>query len=82
MWDSAIPIKSTLTSQGQEQDATIHQLKAAIAQQEKDFRAIASSHEREIETLTVAVKEQAAQLQKMSEQLGRTKAAARVVAND
>ena len=43
---------------GQEQDATIARLKAAVAQQQK-----------EIQALTTSLKEQAAQLRKVSDQL-------------
>jgi uncharacterized coiled-coil protein SlyX len=44
--------------EGQEQDATIAQLKAAVAQQQK-----------EIQDLTTGLKEQPAQLRKVSDQL-------------
>jgi hypothetical protein len=56
---------------GREQEATIAQLKSAIAQQHKDFQS-----------LTAALKEQAAQIQKVSDQLETQAPAPRVVAND
>jgi len=56
---------------GQEQDATIGQLKSAIAQQQK-----------EIEALTAGLKKQAAQVQKVSDQLELSKAASRMVLNN
>ena len=55
----------------EEQAATITDLKSAVAQQRKD-----------IATLTAALKAQAAQIQKVSDQLNTQASAARVVAND
>jgi hypothetical protein len=56
---------------GQEQDATITQLKSAVAQQQNQIKA-----------LTAALKAQAAQIQKVSDQLGAQAPAPRVVANN
>jgi hypothetical protein len=56
---------------GREQEATIAQLKSAIAQQHKDFQS-----------LKAALKEQAAQLQKVSDQLKLSSTAPRVVASN
>ena len=55
----------------QEQAATITDLKSVMAQQQKDIAA-----------LTAALKAQAAQIQKVSDQLRTQVFAARVVAND
>jgi hypothetical protein len=54
----------------EEQEATINQLKSMVAEQRRDFQAFSAS-----------LKEQASQIQKMSDQL-RTQAPPRVVAND
>jgi hypothetical protein len=48
----------------QEQDAT-------IAQQQKDFQAAIAQEQKEIKALTASLKEQAAQIQKVSERLER-----------
>jgi hypothetical protein len=56
---------------GREQEATIAQLKSAIAQQHKDFQS-----------LTAALKEEAAQIQKVSDQLRLSRTAPRVVADN
>jgi septal ring factor EnvC (AmiA/AmiB activator) len=55
---------------------------ATITQQRKDFEAAIAQQQREIEALTATVKEQAAQIQKVSAQLEMSKAAPRVVANN
>ena len=52
------------------QEATIAELKSTVARQEKGM-----------ETLTAQFKEQAAQLQKVSAQVGMSKSALRVVTN-
>jgi uncharacterized coiled-coil protein SlyX len=58
-------------TKSQEQDATIAQLKSAIAQQQK-----------EIQVLTASLKEQAAQIQTVSDRLEKSRPAPRLVAND
>ncbi len=61
--------------EGQEQDATIAQLKFAVAQQQ----SANAEQQKEIQALTAALKAQAAQIQKVSDQLAP---APRVVANN
>jgi hypothetical protein len=56
----------------QEQTATITDLKSALAQQQKDIAALTAA----------GLKAQAAQIQKVSDQLGAPAPAPRVVAND
>jgi anion-transporting ArsA/GET3 family ATPase len=60
----------------EEQEATITKLKssaakqeAAVAQQQKNFEATAARQQGEIKALTASLKEQAAQIQKVSAQL-------------
>jgi hypothetical protein len=60
---------------GQEQDATISQLKAELAQQRKDFQAVAARQQKQIEALT-------ADLQRVSAHIELTKPAPQMVAND
>jgi hypothetical protein len=52
-----------------EQEATITQLKSAIARQQKDFQSTAAEQEKEIKALTASLKEQASQIQKVSAEL-------------
>jgi len=73
----------------EEQDAGITQLKftvtkqeAAIAQQRKDFEAQTAQQEKEIKALIATVKEQAAQIQKVSAQLEVRKSSPQTVLND
>jgi seryl-tRNA synthetase len=60
---------------GQEQDATISQLKAELAQQQSDFQSALAQQQKEINALT-------AQIQKVSEQIESRKSAPQLVAND
>ena len=63
-----------------QQEATIVGLKSTVAQQQKHFRAIAAQQQKEIQTLTASLKEQTAQIQKMSAQL-ESKPAPQIVLN-
>ena len=58
----------------QEQEATIAQLKSAVAQQRKDFQATAAHQQKQIEALTAG-------LQKVSAQVEMSKPASQMVAN-
>ncbi len=75
--------------QVQEQKAAITELKSraakqevAIAQQQKSFEATIAQQQKEIEALTAGLKKQAAQVQKVSDQLELSKAASRMVLNN
>ena len=68
-------------TKSREQDATIAQLKSSIAQQNKDFKTTVAQQQKKIEALTAALKEQAAQIQKVSARLAADKPAPRVLAN-
>jgi len=59
----------------QEQEATVSQLKSTVAQQQKDFQETAAHQQKQIEVLT-------ASLQKVSDQLERSKAAPQMVADN
>ena len=59
----------------EEQEATIGKLKSSLAQQQKDFKS-------QIAALTATLKAQAAQIQKVSDQLTTQAPAPRVVANN
>jgi hypothetical protein len=56
-------------------------LEATVAQQRKEFEATRTKQQNEIEVLTATFKEQAAQIQKVSAQVGMSKPALRVVTN-
>ena len=62
----------------QEQDATITQLRSAVAQQQLTN----AEQQKAIESLTTVLKAQTAQIQKVSDQVRKQTAAPRVVAND
>ncbi len=62
---------------GEEQEATVTQLKTAVAKQE----AIIAQQQKGMEVLTVTVKEQAAQIQKVSAQLEVNRSAPQIVDN-
>ena len=55
---------------------------ATIAQQQKEFQATTVREENEIRALTTTVKEQAAQIQKVSAQIGISKSGPQVVAKN
>jgi hypothetical protein len=65
----------------EELEATVGQLKSTVVQQ-KDLQAIVAQQEYEIKTLTASLKQQASQIQKVSDRLEVSKPAARVVANN
>jgi septal ring factor EnvC (AmiA/AmiB activator) len=73
----------------QEQEATITQVKSTvvkqestIAQQQKDFQSTLAQQQKEIKALTASLKEQASQIQKVSDQLEVSKPAPQVVVNN
>jgi septal ring factor EnvC (AmiA/AmiB activator) len=70
------------TGKIEEQAATITQLKSAIAEQRKDFKATTAQQQKEIQALTASLKEQSAQIQKVSAQLETTEPASRMVNNN
>jgi septal ring factor EnvC (AmiA/AmiB activator) len=55
---------------------------ATIAQQRKDFQSALAQQREEIQALTAQLKEQAAQIQKVSAQLEASKAAPQTVLNN
>jgi hypothetical protein len=73
----------------QEQEATITQVKSTvvkqestIAQQQKDFQSALAQQQKEIKALTASLKEQASQIQKVSDQLEVSKPAPQMVVNN
>jgi hypothetical protein len=65
----------------EEQQATITELKSTVAQQRKEFQAIAADQAKEVKALSVTVKEQASQIQKVSAQIEANRSAPQVVVN-
>jgi Chaperone of endosialidase len=62
--------------------STLAQQETTIAQQRKDFEANTAQQKKEIQALAATVKEQAAQIQKVSAQLEASKPAPRTVLNN
>ncbi len=60
----------------------VEELEATVAKQEKDSQANAVKQQREIDSLRTMLKEQAAQIQKVSEHFGLRGTGLRVVSND
>jgi len=61
---------------------TVEELKATVAQQQKDFRSTTAEQEKEIKALTASLKEQAAQIQKVSAEFEVSKPAPQTVLNN
>jgi trimeric autotransporter adhesin len=66
----------------EEQTVINQRQEAIIARQQKDFLAAIAQHQQEIQALTAALKAQAAQIQKVSDQLKTQAVAPRVVADN
>jgi hypothetical protein len=66
----------------QQQEATITELRSTVAQQRKDFEATTAQQQKEIQALTASVKEQAAQIHKVSAQLEVDKTVPQTVLNN
>jgi len=60
----------------------VAELEGTVTQQQKDFRATAAQQQNEIKALAATVKEQAAQIQKVSAQVELSKPAPRTVLNN
>jgi hypothetical protein len=74
-------VNAMLLNEFLKEHKAVQEQEAAIARQRKDFEAATAQHHKEIEALTATVKEQAAQIQKVSAQLEVNKPAPRVVVN-
>jgi hypothetical protein len=66
----------------QKQEKTIAQLESAVTQQQKESRSTAAQQRNEMKALAATVKEQAAQIQKVSDQLKVSKPAPQLVADN
>jgi hypothetical protein len=64
-----------------EQQATIAELKSTVVLQRRDFQATAAQQQKEIQVLTAQLKGQAAEIQKVSDQIEIKKRATRVLLN-
>jgi trimeric autotransporter adhesin len=63
-------------------EATVTQLKSTVAQQQKDFHSTIAQQQKEIKALTASLKEQASQIQKVSDKLEVCKPAPQLVADN
>jgi septal ring factor EnvC (AmiA/AmiB activator) len=66
----------------EEQGAMITELKSTVARQQKESRSTAAQQQGEIKALAATVKEQVAQIRKVSAQVELSKPALRTVLND
>ena len=66
----------------QEQEATITELKSAVAQQKKGFQSAVAQQQEEIKALTASLREQASQIEKVNARLAAGQSAPRVVVSD
>jgi len=66
----------------QEQEATIADLRSAMARQRKDFETAMAQQQKQLQALTASLREQAAQIQKVSAQIELIKSAPRTVVNN
>ena len=66
----------------QKQEATIADLRSAIAQQRKDFETAMAQKHKQLQILTASLKEQASQIQKVSGQIEMRKPPPQTVANN
>jgi trimeric autotransporter adhesin len=71
-----------LKSSASKQEATIAQLKSTVAQQQKDLQATAVQQEKEIKALTASFKDQASQIQTVSDKVEMSKPAPQIVGNN
>jgi uncharacterized coiled-coil protein SlyX len=65
----------------QEQEATIADLRSAMARQRKDFETTKAQQQKQLQTLTAGLKEQAAQIQRVSDHVELSKSASQIVVN-
>jgi hypothetical protein len=75
-------VNAMLLNEFLKQHRKVEELEAALAKQKEDFRLTADEQQKEIKALTASLKQQASQIQKVSDQLEMGKAAARVVDNN
>src|SRR5712692_6484014 len=66
----------------EEQEAMISQLKSTVAQQQKESRSTAAQQQNEIKALAATVKEEAAQIQKVSAEVEASRGAQQTVVSN
>jgi hypothetical protein len=74
-------VKAMLLNEFLKEHRTVQEQGAAITRQRKDFDAAIAQQQKQVEALTAMVKEQAAQIQKVSAQLELSKAAPQMANN-
>ena len=75
-------VNAMLLNEFLKEHKTVQEQGATITQQRKDFEAALAQQQKQIETLTATVKEQASQIQKVSEQLELGKSTPRTVVSN
>ena len=74
-------VNAMLLNEFLKEHRTVQEQGATITRQRKDLEAASAQQQKEIEALTATVKEQAAQIQKVSAQLEASKPAPQLVNN-
>jgi septal ring factor EnvC (AmiA/AmiB activator) len=75
-------VNAMLLNEFLKEHKTVQEQRAIITQQRKDFEAAIAQQQKQFEALTATVKEQAAQIEKVSAQLELSKAAPQTVLNN
>jgi hypothetical protein len=75
-------VNAMLLNEFLKEHKTVQEQGATITQQRKDFETAIAQQQKEIEALTATVKQQAAQIQRVSAQLELSKTAPQTVQND
>ena len=75
-------VNAMLLNEFLKEHKTVQEQGATITQQRKDFEAALAQQQEQIEALTATLKEQAAQIQKVSAQIEMSKFAPQIVVNN
>jgi len=75
-------VNAMLLNEFLKEHCKVEGLQASFTQQQKDFQATVAQQQKEIKALTASLKEQASQIQKVSDQLELSKPAPRTVVNN
>jgi len=74
-------VNAMLLNEFLKQHRKVQGMEVTVAQQKKDFEATFAQQEKEIKSVTASLRENAAQIQKVSARLGVSEPAPQVVAN-
>ena len=74
-------VNAMLLNEFLKEHRTVQKLEATVAQQQKDFQSAVAQQQTEIKALTATLREQASQIQKVSDQLEVSKSAQQMASN-